>query len=59
MISRAEVDLYEIQRVFKRRYGMELKDAICESIPSGDYRDFLTAIASTTTIITSHNSVSH
>ena len=59
MISRAEVDLYEIQRVFKRRYGMELKDAICESIPSGDYRDFLAAIASTATVITSHNSVSH
>ncbi|CAK7341481.1 unnamed protein product [Dovyalis caffra] len=53
MISRAEVDMYEIQRIFKRRYGMELKEAICESIPSGDYRDFLVAIASTTSIITS------
>ncbi|KAJ6877284.1 hypothetical protein NC651_030116 [Populus alba x Populus x berolinensis] len=58
IISRAEVDLYEIRSIFKRKYGMELKDAICERIPSGDYRDFLAAIASTATIITSHNSVS-
>ncbi|KAJ4721281.1 Annexin [Melia azedarach] len=45
MVSRAEVDMDEIQRFFKEKYGMELKDAISESIPSGEYRDFLVALA--------------
>lgn len=45
LVSRAEVDMDEIQRIFKKKYGMELRDAICESIPSGDYRDFLVALA--------------
>ncbi|KAK2976896.1 hypothetical protein RJ640_024730 [Escallonia rubra] len=50
MVSRAEVDMNEIQVVFKKKYGMELRDAICESIPSGgDYRDFLVALATKTT----------
>ncbi|GAV77298.1 Annexin domain-containing protein [Cephalotus follicularis] len=44
MVRRDEVDMDEIQRVFEAKYGMELKDAICESIPSGDYRDFLVAL---------------
>lgn len=34
----------EIKRVFKEKYGKELADVICESIPSGDYRDFLVAL---------------
>lgn len=45
LVSRTEVDMDEIQRIFKKKYGMELRDAICESIPSGDYRDFLVALA--------------
>ncbi|XP_059646490.1 uncharacterized protein LOC132293161 [Cornus florida] len=45
MVSRAEVDMDEIQGVFKKKYGMELKDSICESISSGDYTDFLVALA--------------
>ncbi|CAK9181053.1 unnamed protein product [Ilex paraguariensis] len=49
MVSRAEVDMDEIQRVFRKKYGIELKDAICENIPSGDYRDFLVALATKTT----------
>ncbi|KAK9291269.1 hypothetical protein L1049_009457 [Liquidambar formosana] len=45
MVSRAEADMDEIQRIFKKKYGMELRDSICESIPCGDYRDFLVALA--------------
>lgn len=46
LISRAEVEMDEIRKVYKNKYGMELRDAICESIPSGDYRDFLVSLAS-------------
>lgn len=44
MVSRAEVDMDEIKREFKKKHGMELRDAICDNIPSGDYRDFLVAL---------------
>lgn len=48
-MSRADVDMDEILRVFGKKYWKELKDAICESIPSGVYRDFLVALATKTT----------
>lgn len=44
IVSRAEVDMKEIQDVYQKKYGMKLYDAICESIPEGDYRDFLRAL---------------
>lgn len=54
MVGRAAIDMDEILRVFRKKYGMELREAICESLPSGDIRDFLLALASnTTTAITS------
>lgn len=55
IVSRAEVDMDEIQRVFKKKHGIELRDAISSlvrenhNIPSetsGDYTDFLVALAS-------------
>ncbi|OMO67917.1 Annexin [Corchorus capsularis] len=48
MVSRAEMDMDEIQRVFKIKYGLELREVISDSIPSGDYRDFLLALANKT-----------
>ncbi|KAI8562753.1 hypothetical protein RHMOL_Rhmol03G0059400 [Rhododendron molle] len=45
MLSRAEVDMDEIQRVYRKKYGVGMIEAICESIPAGDYRDFLVALA--------------
>ncbi|KAI3443376.1 hypothetical protein Pfo_000041 [Paulownia fortunei] len=48
MVSRAEVDMDEIQRAFKKKYGVELKNVICESIPEGNHRDFLVALATKT-----------
>ncbi|KAK6942478.1 Annexin repeat [Dillenia turbinata] len=48
LISRAEVDIEEIQKMFKKKYGMELRDAICERVPSGDYRNFLAALVTST-----------
>ncbi|XP_051132341.1 annexin D8-like [Andrographis paniculata] len=45
MVSRAEVDLDDIQRIFKNKYGVELETSICENIPEGDHRDFLLALA--------------
>jgi hypothetical protein len=44
-MSRADVDMDEIQRVFRKKYRKEVKDVISESIPSGAYRDFLVALA--------------
>ncbi|KAJ7971921.1 Annexin [Quillaja saponaria] len=49
LVSRAEVDMDEIQRLFKKKYGKELIDVICESIPCGDYKDFLVSLAARTT----------
>ncbi|CAJ2637338.1 unnamed protein product [Trifolium pratense] len=45
LVSRADIDMDEIKRVFKEKYEKELGDVICESIPCGDYRDFLVALA--------------
>ncbi|KAI9093608.1 hypothetical protein K1719_027057 [Acacia pycnantha] len=49
LISRAEIDMGEIKRVFKQKYAKELGDVIYQSIPSGDFRDFLVALATRTT----------
>ncbi|KAM7272843.1 hypothetical protein ACFE04_027507 [Oxalis oulophora] len=49
MVNRAEVDMDEIRKVFKRKYGKELRDAISESISSRGYKDFLVALANITT----------
>lgn len=49
LVSRAEIDMDEIQSVFKKKYGMELRDAIFQSTSSGDYRDFLVSLATKTT----------
>ncbi|XP_022975266.1 annexin D8-like [Cucurbita maxima] len=49
LVSRAEVDLDEIQRAFKGKYGIQLRGAIHESIFCEDYRDFLVALAIKTT----------
>lgn len=45
LMSRAEVDLDEIQRAFKGKYGIQLTEAICETTFCDDYRDFLVALA--------------
>ncbi|KAK7271097.1 hypothetical protein RJT34_26717 [Clitoria ternatea] len=45
LVSRAGIDMDEIRRVFKEKYDKELADFISESIPSGDYRNFLAALA--------------
>jgi hypothetical protein len=45
LVSRADIDMDEIIRVFKEKYEKELGDVICECIPCGDYRDFLVALA--------------
>ncbi|GER41811.1 annexin [Striga asiatica] len=44
MVSRAEVDMDEIQRSFKGKYKNELKNVICECISQGNYRDLLVAM---------------
>ncbi|KAK9715902.1 hypothetical protein RND81_06G197500 [Saponaria officinalis] len=45
MVSRAEVDMGDIQKAYKKKYGVELKDTITQVIPSGVYRDFLLTLA--------------
>ncbi|XP_061344520.1 uncharacterized protein LOC133290456 [Gastrolobium bilobum] len=49
LVSRAEVDMDEIRRVFKEKYEKELVDVIHEGIPSGDCKDFLVALATRST----------
>ncbi|CAI9097495.1 OLC1v1033934C1 [Oldenlandia corymbosa var. corymbosa] len=48
ILSRAEMDMDEIQRAFKKKYGLELKNAISESEAPGDYRELLIALATKT-----------
>ncbi|KAL0308257.1 UNVERIFIED_CONTAM: Annexin A3 [Sesamum radiatum] len=48
MASRAEVDMDEIRCNFKKKYGVELKNVICETTPEGSCRDFLVALATKT-----------
>lgn len=45
LVSRVDIDMYEIRRVFKEEYEKELADVICDDIPSGNYKDFLVALA--------------
>ncbi|KAI5679717.1 hypothetical protein M9H77_00944 [Catharanthus roseus] len=45
MVSRSEVDMDEIKRIFKNKYAIELKYAISESIPLSDYRELLLTLA--------------
>lgn len=45
MVTRAEIDMDDIQKLFRKKYGVELRDAICQAIPAGDYRDVMLALA--------------
>ncbi|KAK9166957.1 hypothetical protein Scep_002148 [Stephania cephalantha] len=46
MVSRAEIDMDEIQRVYKKKYAKGLKDAIGDSNYTGiDCKDFFVALA--------------
>jgi len=51
LVSRAEVDIDEIRKVFKEKYDKELADVICENLPSGYFRDFLLALATSPTFV--------
>ncbi|XP_030518806.2 annexin A3-like [Rhodamnia argentea] len=59
MVSRAELDMSEIRRAFKRKYGVDIQDCICQSIVCGDYRDFLVALATKTSPATSSSNLFH
>ncbi|KAK9096580.1 hypothetical protein Sjap_022077 [Stephania japonica] len=46
MVSRAEIDMDEIQRVYKKKYAKDLRDAIRENNSTGiDCKDFFVALA--------------
>ncbi|KAI6697034.1 hypothetical protein NL676_017153 [Syzygium grande] len=59
MVSRAELDMSEIRRAFKRKYGVEIQDCICQSVVCGDYRDFLVALAAKTSPSASSSNLFH
>lgn len=48
MVSRAEIDMDQIQGIFEKKYGMKLKDAITESTLPQDFKEFLIALANKT-----------
>ncbi|KAJ0480733.1 putative Annexin superfamily [Helianthus annuus] len=43
IVSQSENDINKIRIYYKNMYGMDLKDAILESFPLGDFRDLLLA----------------
>jgi annexin D len=44
IIGSEDVGMGEVKRHYEKRYGKQLKDAICDHIPVGDYRDFIVAL---------------
>ncbi|KAL3825649.1 hypothetical protein ACJIZ3_021678 [Penstemon smallii] len=44
IVSRSDVDMDEIEKLFEKKYGMELKNVICEVIQEENHRDFLVAL---------------
>lgn len=46
MMGSTSAGMKEVRSSFERRYGRKLQDAICESLPDGDYRDFILALTS-------------
>ncbi|KAK1384696.1 DCD (Development and Cell Death) domain-like protein [Heracleum sosnowskyi] len=44
MVSRAEIDMDQIQAIFENKYGIKLKDAITESTLPEDYKELLIAL---------------
>ncbi|CAO2827021.1 unnamed protein product [Amaranthus hypochondriacus] len=44
IVSRAAIDMEEIQKILSKKYKIELRDALCQLIPKGDYRDFMLAL---------------
>lgn len=44
VLGSAQVGMEEVKSAFLKRYGKKLQDAFCESLPEGDYRDFLVAL---------------
>lgn len=41
IVSRGEIQMDDIHNIFKRKYGVELGDAISQTITCTEYRDFL------------------
>ncbi|XP_024985234.1 annexin D8-like [Cynara cardunculus var. scolymus] len=50
MMSRSEIDMNKIRKNYKNKYGMDLRDAIMENVPVGDFRDSIMALTSKTSI---------
>ena len=48
IVSRAAIDMEEIQKILSKKYKIELRDALCQLIPKGDYRDFMLALIAVT-----------
>ncbi|KAI3822664.1 hypothetical protein L1987_10259 [Smallanthus sonchifolius] len=44
IVSQSEMDMKKIRKYYKNIYGMDLIDAIMESLPLGDFRDLLLAL---------------
>ncbi|KAF3324116.1 annexin D8-like protein [Carex littledalei] len=44
IIGSEDVGMGEVKRHYEKTYGKKLKDAICDRIPVGDYRDFIVAL---------------
>ncbi|MFS7915246.1 putative annexin [Helianthus anomalus] len=50
IVSQSETDMNKIRKIYKNVYGMDMRDAIIESFPIGDFRDLLLALTMKTSI---------
>ncbi|CAL9771538.1 unnamed protein product [Musa acuminata subsp. burmannicoides] len=45
MLGSTDAGMKEARSAFEKMYGRKMQDAICESLPDGDYRDFILALS--------------
>ncbi|CAM8877284.1 hypothetical protein QQ045_019745 [Rhodiola kirilowii] len=51
VVSRADLDMGEVQRVYAEKYALTLLDSISRRLPCGDFRDFIATLVSRTNVI--------
>ncbi|RWW14171.1 hypothetical protein GW17_00022077 [Ensete ventricosum] len=47
MLGSTDAGMKEVRSAFEKMYGRKMQDAICDSLPDGDYRDFIVALSNT------------
>ncbi|URE43716.1 ANX [Musa troglodytarum] len=45
ILGSTDAGMKEVRSAFEKMHGRKMQDAICESLPDGDYRDFILALS--------------